>query len=676
MAWQTLNTWTISTNFQLRIDYEETATSAVYNTSTVRARVLLINNYSSSAIKSGTCGVRLSIGLNQTTVTTGINIPAGGVVEYASLSGIVVQHLADGTKSISISAQYSFALSSTVSGTVSGTATLTPLARNSTIAAMSSTVEINGAYACSVILAVKDESYRHKVEYVMGDSWDEGTYYHLSTDVVDQDSFVVPAEWAEAPAFADSTTAPGMLRVTTFSGQTQIGAAVTGNFTFKLPEVKPTIDDTTVTLSPVHSLTGFTKYVQGYSAVRATFSSEDEDYGTGAEITARQIVVSGQTIPATNYVATSGIVNANGAVIVQASAQDARGAVGYGQFTVTYQPYTVPSLINVLVFRCDSAGIGDSTGGYISVRASVIYSPVDGENSITSLRARVRVAGGTWAENWNNISAGQPYVIGDGSYLSTLAYEVQIQVVDRVGNSANAYEIVKSASKTINAKDGGLGVAFGKYAQQDLLLDSAWSIHTDEDLDVDGDGAIDGDLTVGGEISGHIGSAADKLVMTGAGGALTTADPGDIIDVDELKEEILNAVYPIGAIYMSLSSTDPGTLFGGTWTKIKDRFLLADGDTYSHGAVGGYTSVEHKHVAPVFASAVAGGQTFQGALNVNGNYSSSQGYMAYGSTQSVSTTMQVQHTEFYTGKQVNNPSTITDDNMPPYLVVYMWQRTA
>lgn len=123
---------------------------------------------------------------------------------------------------------------------------------------------------------------------------------------------------------------------------------------------------------------------------------------------------------------------------------------------------------------------------------------------------------------------------------------------------------------------------------------------------------------------------------------------------------------------------NPGELFGGTWEKIKDRFLLADGDNYhTSDPPGGYTSVEHKHVAPVFASATVGGQTFQGALNVNGNFASSTyGYMAYGSQQTVSTAMQVQHTEFYTGKQINIPSTITDDNMPPYLVVNVWKRTA
>ena len=66
---------------------------------------------------------------------------------------------------------------------------------------------------------------------------------------------------------------------------------------------------------------------------------------------------------------------------------------------------------------------------------------------------------------------------------------------------------------------------------------------------------------------------------------------------------LLNLVYPVGSIYWSSNNTNPGTLFGGTWTQIKDRFILAAGDSYSNGATGGAATVtltvsnmpSHKH---------------------------------------------------------------------------------
>ena len=54
---------------------------------------------------------------------------------------------------------------------------------------------------------------------------------------------------------------------------------------------------------------------------------------------------------------------------------------------------------------------------------------------------------------------------------------------------------------------------------------------------------------------------------------------------------LLNLVYPVGSIYWSSNNTNPGTLFGGTWTQIKDRFILTAGDYYSNGATGGAATV-------------------------------------------------------------------------------------
>lgn len=46
---------------------------------------------------------------------------------------------------------------------------------------------------------------------------------------------------------------------------------------------------------------------------------------------------------------------------------------------------------------------------------------------------------------------------------------------------------------------------------------------------------------------------------------------------DDIGTANLLAPYPVGAIYMSMNPTDPGTLFGGTWTQIVERFLYASG---------------------------------------------------------------------------------------------------
>lgn len=43
------------------------------------------------------------------------------------------------------------------------------------------------------------------------------------------------------------------------------------------------------------------------------------------------------------------------------------------------------------------------------------------------------------------------------------------------------------------------------------------------------------------------------------------------------RSEWVDLIYPVGSIYMSMNSTSPATLFGGTWLPLQGRFLLGAG---------------------------------------------------------------------------------------------------
>lgn len=148
-------------------------------------------------------------------------------------------------------------------------------------------------------------------------------------------------------------------------------------------------------------------------------------------------------------------------------------------------------------------------------------------------------------------------------------------------------------------------------------------------------------------------------------------------------DNILLKAYPVGSIYMSVNSTSPATLFGGTWEQIKGRFLLGQGqneanttnywgayaantNNFPNGEMGGEPShiltidqiPSHRHEGLYWNTAGvslnSSGSNRYGLRNWNTSGPADEGAWKTG----------------YTGGGQGH------SNMPPYLVVYIWKRTA
>lgn len=51
-------------------------------------------------------------------------------------------------------------------------------------------------------------------------------------------------------------------------------------------------------------------------------------------------------------------------------------------------------------------------------------------------------------------------------------------------------------------------------------------------------------------------------------------------NVDNALEDMIDTIYPIGSIYMSVNSVNPASLFGGTWEQIEDTFFGEGGQSH------------------------------------------------------------------------------------------------
>lgn len=346
--------------------------------------------------------------------------------------------------------------------------------------------------------------------------------------------------------------------------------------------------------------------------------------------------LSGQTPP----------LSAAGQFVPTARVTDSRGrAVTVEGEAITVWDYHPPKLSGISVLRCDSAGTADSGGEYLKVRASAACSAVDGRNGV-SLTVRIRPVGGAW---------GEPVTLESGVFTilpadSEVVYEGEFSAVDTLGSTKTVTAMSGTGAVAFHLREGGQGAAFGKRAESDGLH-CAWDAH------------FDGKVSVADEVS----AAALKV-----GG-----------------KSLLDLVYPVGAVYMSLSAANPATLFGGTWTAIEGKFLLAANAAHAAESTGGAeshtlttaqlpahshrvygstdaTSVGHDHGIPNIKTGQSGEY---------GAYAETWGYGS-GSRDLNTNYVDITHIHYVDVTSQTTGSGKAFSLMPPYLAVYMWRRTA
>ena len=130
----------------------------------------------------------------------------------------------------------------------------------------------------------------------------------------------------------------------------------------------------------------------------------------------------------------------------------------------------------------------------------------------------------------------------------------------------------------------------------------------------------------------------------------------DVEFIGKVSGAIFDAIYPVGSIYIAYNHTDPSTLFGGTWARMTDGFLWASRPTDIIGQTGGEkTHVLTEAEMPAHSHGSVYSQHSTGTKSYAW-YTTGGSSVAYG--------------------PVSTGGGAAHNNMPPYIQVSIWRRTA
>ena len=194
------------------------------------------------------------------------------------------------------------------------------------------------------------------------------------------------------------------------------------------------------------------------------------------------------------------------------------------------------------------------------------------------------------------------------------------------------------------------------------------------------------DATVGAKFTGdgsvELNHNGTKKLETTSAGATVSGDLAVSGSITAGGTNIAQSAYPVGSIYMNINATDPNTLLGfGTWARFGEGKMLvsqnaSDSDFDTSEETGGAKThtlsesnlAEHSHFTLNSGNGFPNQVSSNGALTKTTNSNGGAGNNDYVSFGVSAQANQSPSSNTGSGTAVNH--------MNPYIVVYMWKRTA
>ena len=624
-----------SGHYVLRVDWTQTKNISA-NTSTITAKAYLVNDWSLSI--NGRSDNTLTVdGTAQTYASPAISSTGTHLLGTVTQT---VSHASDGTKSLNMSAV--FYIRATLSGTyyesitASATITLDSIARASSVSASNATM----GSASTINISRASSSFTHTLTYAFGSATGTIATKTTATSV----SWTPPVSLASQ--IPKAVTGTCTITCTTYNGSTKIGSK-TCTLTLTVPaSVKPTITSLTAARVDGDVPGAWGIYVQTKSKAKLTINGAAGSYGS--TVSSYSITGGGYTSTASSF--TTGFLNSSGSITFTATVTDSRGRVSAAAtVTISVVAYSPPSFANYLSQRCLSNGTINDDGTYIRGLVSYSYASCGGKNTVTRATYYKKASDTAWTNASAAFSSGTAFTFGGGTISTETSYDIKYTLTDTFTTIASQ-DIVSTAAVVMDFKRGGKGVAVGKVSE----VDNAFEVSEDWDVRVYG-----------------------KLLK-------------------DYIQSFIKTMYPVGSIYMSVNATNPSAYFGGTWVawgagRVPVGINTADGNFNTVEKTGGAATVAlsaaqmpaHTHGVGTLKNASNGAHTHnlqnqKAAWGVDGggNRVLVDAVAGYTAVTNKKTTSAGGHTHTISGATDSAGSGSAHSNLQPYIVCYMWKRTA
>lgn len=537
-------------------------------------------------------------------------------------------------------------------------------------------------------------SLTHDLAYSFAGS----AYTTFATGVGDSYVWTTPDLASSIPNAASGTVT---IRCTTKSGGTAIGTATVA-LTLKVPtSVVPTISKVTVAEATDGLAAQFGAYVQNKSTLDVSITAAG---AKGSTISSYKTVIAGVTY--TDQAFTSNELPTSGSVSLVTTVTDSRGRTASKTTPITVLAYEPPKTSEFRVYRCDKNGNPTDDGIYLGLFYSYSVTSLNSKNTAAMVIEYKTASGSSWA----TLTTGSSLSVIDSRFFSSptfstdYQYSFRLTVTDWFDASASYVATLSSADVILDISSDGTGLGFGKVSQRsdavefarviydrhDKRLTNGLAIYTGSGTGV----AVDPNTTLEHTVLTDINTPTEAFYYvctyfysdkTDSNNKAQMAIPynstGDTFyfrykyngtwSAWEKPNDPLSA-YPVNSIYISYSHTSPAALFGGTWTRIESRFLWGVSASSTIGGTGGaqthtLTPTEmpaHRHTMEY--STNNGSSYSNASMGRDGKYSGA--YLGFSNSVEDFTTYQVRIQSTGGGGAHNN--------MPPYINVSIWRRTA